>query len=85
MSGVRWSGVWFGFTMKEKIIPKRKLTYKKEGHSKAVCEGCEKTLRVRFMIRYKGRYLCNQCMQKTASNRENQSTGALIDIGREKK
>jgi late competence protein required for DNA uptake (superfamily II DNA/RNA helicase) len=65
--------------MKEKIIPKKKLVSMRLGHSKAVCEGCNKTVRVRFMIRYKGKYLCNNCMQKTASNKQNQSVGKYID------
>lgn len=71
--------------MKEKIIPKKKLVYMKLGHSKAVCDGCNKTIRVRFMTKYKGKYLCSNCRQKTASNKENQSTGALIELnmGRE--
>jgi hypothetical protein len=70
--------------MKEKIIPKSRLKYMKEGHSKAVCEGCDKTVRVRFMIRYKGKYLCNQCMQRTASNKQNQSTGSYIEYNKDK-
>lgn len=62
------------------IIPKNKLFKRKKGHSSAICEECGNEVRVRNIIKFKGKFLCNICKSKLKTSKA-QSSATELYIG----
>ena len=62
-------------------IPHKKLTKLRHNSSKAKCDKCKKEIRVRYLVFFKGKYLCGECRQKMKNFRIQDSA---FQVGRGK-
>ena len=49
----------------------------KNALAKSKCDVCKRYVRIRHLIYFKGKYRCNNCLQKTKSYREMQKIGLI--------
>lgn len=54
------------------------LLKRKNGNSKIKCDGCGKIKRVRHIIQFKGKFLCNICINNLPQNRIQQSATQIL-------
>ena len=62
-----------------KHAPKHLLRKRKKGQSKIKCDDCGNLVRVRHVIRLKGKFLCTNCKNKLLSYRLQASASSILN------
>ena len=50
-------------------IPHKKIIPSIKSRKDSFCDSCFRVVKVRYLIKYKGQFLCNKCRQKTEGNK----------------
>ena len=55
------------------MMPQKRMLKRKKNRSKSKCDGCKKIIRMRHIVKFKGRFLCYVCRQKLLTQRLQES------------